>query len=681
MNKKALYSFSLFLFLAFAKCGIAQMKDTVRIGEVTIWENYIHHQKQAGVKRQKLDTLVLSSLASNSLSQVLSENTPVFIKSYGRGSMASASFRGTAPSHTKVLWNDIEINNPMLGMVDFSLIPTWFVDDVSLAYGAASVQKATGALGGSIELNSKPQWSKGWNFHTLTSVGEYHTYDQFFSGNYSSKKWSAKTKAFYSTSKNDFKFINRDIISSVDLSNGEKTHPEQTQRQAEYEKYGFMQELYFRASEKDMISAKVWWQNSDRNLPMLSSDEKNDRRKEVEDEVTLNNFNKQYDQSIRAVAKWKHYGENFQYAANLGYIGSDLDYYYDVRLYDGSITRRIDSKSNVSSYFAKADLSVDLGSRTKLHSAYNFQMHKVNSKEEVNETGYDESRTEMNLMLNAEHYWTKNLIQSISLKTPVSDGNIDPLIWVVGLQYQRVERNVFRVQTNFTRNFHRPTLNDLYFQPGGNPELKPEKGYTGEIDLGYSVIGMGAKLDLDATYYQSEIEDWILWLPAGSRGYWEPMNVKKVETKGLELKAKLSGVIGSNIHYKVIANYAITESVNRGEKHGEEDLSYGKQLPYIPKKSANLITSITWKNTNLSTHFNYYSRRYTTTSNEPNTSRDYLYPYYMNDVSLSQNFTIFSKLKTRLQIKVNNIFNEEYRSVLQRPMPGRNYTFLIDFKF
>lgn len=680
MKKNLVYFLPFFLLFAFASRGIAQIKDTVKIGEVIILESYIHHQKQAGVKNQKIDTLVLSSLASNSLAQVLSENTPVFIKTYGRGAMASASFRGTAPSHTKVLWNDIEINNPMLGMVDFSLIPTWFIDDVSLAYGAASVQKTSGALGGSIELSSKPLWNKGWNFHTLTSLGEYHTYDQFFSGNYSTKKWSAKTKAFYSSSKNDFRFINRDIISSVDVTNGDKTHPKQTQRQAEYEKYGFMQELYFRASEKDMISAKVWWQKSDRNLPMLSSDEKNNRT-EVEDEVKLNNFNKQYDQSIRAVAKWKHYGDNLQYVANLGYIGSDLDYFYDVRLYDGSISRRIDSKSNVNSSFAKADLMMDLGMKTKLHSACNFQMHQVDSKENVNKTGYDEYRTEMNVMLNVEHYYTKNLIQSASLKLPLTDGSMDPLIWVVGLQYQQIEKNVLRVQTNFTRNFHRPTLNDLYFQPGGNPNLKPEKGYTGEFDMGYSIIGLAAKLDLDATYYQSSIKDWILWLPAGNRGYWEPMNVKRVKTKGFELKAKLSGTIGTSIYYKLIANYAYTESINRGEKHGEEDLSYGKQLPYIPKQSANLITSITWKRTSLSTHFNYYSRRHTTTSNESNTLRDYLYSYYMNDVSISHKFTLFSKVKTKLQIKVNNLFDEEYRSILQRPMPKRNFTFLIDFKF
>jgi iron complex outermembrane receptor protein len=34
-----------------------------------------------------------------------------------------------------------------------------------------------------------------------------------------------------------------------------------------------------------------------------------------------------------------------------------------------------------------------------------------------------------------------------------------------------------------------------------------------------------------------------------------------------------------------------------------------------------------------------------------------------------------------LQIKIFNLFNEEYRSVLGRPMPRQNYLFLIHFNF
>ncbi|TKG96318.1 hypothetical protein EYV94_03420 [Puteibacter caeruleilacunae] len=658
----------------------ADLPDTIKIEEVRIIKQFSKKQQQAGVKRQKIDTLALSTLAHRSLSEVLSENTPIFIKTYGRGSMASASFRGTAPSHTKVLWNDFEINNPMLGMVDFSLIPTWFVDDVNLAYGAASVQKTTGALGGSVELNNQPNWNKGLNIHTLTSFGEYHTYDQFLAVNYTTAKLSLKSKAFYSRSENDFTFYNKDIISSVDLATGEKTHPKQKQQQADYEKYGILQEIYYRLKRNETLAFKIWSQKADRSLPMLSSDEKNDN-KELEGESQLNNYNKQYDFSTRAVSNWKHYGDRWNYAVNLGYIHTDLDYIYDVRLHDGEINRRIDSKSDVNSFFFKASGEAQLTDNTKFNTAIQYQHHHVDSKEKIDKTAYDESRTELNWLGAIEHQWAKGLTQSICIQTPVTDNKFDPLIWVAGIQYEVVQKNVFNTQFNVTRNYHRPTLNDLYFQPGGNPELKAEEGYTTELDFGYAFLWPKTDLKLNTTGYISEINDWILWLPAGSRGYWEPMNLKKVSSKGIEFKANLSGFLSEKLNYKFITNYAFTKSVNYGKSIGENDLSYGKQLPYIPKKSMNILASLNYNKTTIIGRFNYYSQRHTTTSNEYETMRDYLYSYYMTNLSIGHELSLSKKVLANIQLKVDNLFDEDYRSILQRPMPGRNYTILLDLKF
>ena len=41
---------------------------------------------------------------------------------YKRQTLSTVAFRGTSPSHTQVTWNGMRINNPMLGMTDFSTI-------------------------------------------------------------------------------------------------------------------------------------------------------------------------------------------------------------------------------------------------------------------------------------------------------------------------------------------------------------------------------------------------------------------------------------------------------------------------------------------------------------------------------------------------------------------------------
>ena len=60
--------------------------------------------KEIGVQRTELDTLVLRENITASLADALATGSTIFIKSYGRATLATASFRGTAPSHTQVTW-------------------------------------------------------------------------------------------------------------------------------------------------------------------------------------------------------------------------------------------------------------------------------------------------------------------------------------------------------------------------------------------------------------------------------------------------------------------------------------------------------------------------------------------------------------------------------------------------
>lgn len=117
--------------------------------------------KEIGVQRTELDTLVLRENITASLADALATGSTIFIKSYGRATLATASFRGTAPSHTQVTWNDMKVNSPMLGQVDFSLIPAYFIDDATIYHGASSVGVTGGGLGGAVTLATKAPAEQG----------------------------------------------------------------------------------------------------------------------------------------------------------------------------------------------------------------------------------------------------------------------------------------------------------------------------------------------------------------------------------------------------------------------------------------------------------------------------------------------------------------------------------------
>ena len=164
-----------------------------------------------------------------------------------------------------------------------------------------------------------------------------------------------------------------------------------------------------------------------------------------------------------------------------------------------------------------------------------------------------------------------------------------------------------------------------------------------------------------------------MWIPS-FRVNLEPVNIALVKSTGLEADLALSGKRGK-FSYRMAATYALTRSLNFGDPLIWGDESHGKQLVYIPLHSGNFMCRLAWGPFHISYQYNAYSERFTTSSNDMS-RRDWLYPYFMNDLGAGADFSI-SRVKLGVVMKVYNLFNEEYHSVLYRPMPGRNYMLTI----
>jgi iron complex outermembrane receptor protein len=229
------------------------------------------------------------------------------------------------------------------------------------------------------------------------------------------------------------------------------------------------------------------------------------------------------------------------------------------------------------------------------------------------------------------------------------------------------------LKSSVVKNYHTPTLNDLYFQPGGNPDLKNENGHTIDLGLEFQTNSKRGMIKGEVTMYKSDIKNWIIWLP-NFKGYWIPSNVKRVKVKGLELKLTTKRTFKNGYVY-FNANWAKTMSHNHGDPVNWADRSIGKQLVYIPEYSSGLLAKIAYKRFCFAYKYNYYSERFTTSNNEKSINRDRLPAYYMNNISLSGKFD-----KLEIKFSLNNILDEDYISVLKRPMPGRNFTLTLNYK-
>ena len=149
----------------------------IRLREVEIKAK--RPMKDIGVQKTVFDSLVLKENIALSMADVLTFNSSIFVKNYGRATLSTVSFRGTSASHTQVTWNGMRINSPMLGMTDFSTIPSYFIDDASLLHGTSSVNMVGGGLGGLVQLSTIPADQQGFGMQYVQGVGSYRTFDEF----------------------------------------------------------------------------------------------------------------------------------------------------------------------------------------------------------------------------------------------------------------------------------------------------------------------------------------------------------------------------------------------------------------------------------------------------------------------------------------------------------------------
>lgn len=646
------------------------IRDSVfRIGGVEVTADPLFEKDHAGMRETLIDTAVLADKAMLTLSDLLAENSTVFIKDHGRGALATASFRGSAPSHTQVNWNGITLNSPMAGMVDFSLIPVFLVDRLSLRHGASSLSDGGGGIGGAIQIDNTAQWERGRGVQYLQGIGSYRTFDELLQAGLGNRTFRSETRVYHSYSRNNYPFENL-AVGQLDPITGKIVHPVQTNDDAAFFRYGILQELYFRPGSGHLVSVRYWGQSAERTIPRPTSYEGPE----------VSNLNRQQDRDHRVVAQWNHDGANGHWMVRSGYSMKHLDFQQWSGVPGLGTIPVVSSRSVQQSSFNTVSYRYAPDRRWSLEGKIDLNYHDVSSGDSVTRQGYHQRRPEVAMLLAAGKDFEDRLNLRVMLRQDWIDGRWAPFSPYLGFDLRLIRGKELILKGHVARNYHAPSLNDLYWQPGGNPSLEPEQGWTGETGLEYGKVFEGVsgnpRIRTELTAYRSDIRQWIIWTP-GFKGYWEPRNVARVLSTGLEYGITISAGHG-DFGYRVNGSYAYTRTINYGDKAVWGERSYGKQLVYIPLHSGNLLIHLSFRNYFLSWQYNAYSERFTTSSNDL-TRRSRLPPYFINHLSAGRSFSV-GKFNLSAEMRIYNLFNESYQTILYRPMPGRHYHLVLLFK-
>ena len=644
--------------------------------------------KDIGIQKRTLDSAALKENIALSMADVLTYNSSVFIKQYGRATVSTVSFRGTSPSHTQVTWNGMRINSPMLGMTDFSMIPSYFIDDASLLYGTSSVNETGGGLGGAVKLATRPAAAEGFGVQFVQGIGSFRTFDEFLRLTYGSGRWQLSTRAVYSTSANDFRYTNYNKKMNIyddDHNIVDTYYPVERNKNGAFRDFHILQEAYCNTGGGDRFGLQAWFLDSKRGVPMLSVDHREDS----------DYVNEQREQTFRGIVSWNRISDKYKVGASAGYIHTWQGYDFSKSLGNGSMADMIRSRSRINTLYGRAEGEYSAGRKWLFTADVAVHQHFVESTDrnilELNSQsmaqgnnrrvaiGYDRARIELSASVSAKWRPVERLGLSAVLREEMYGTEWSPLIPALFVDYTLSKRGNVVLKGSVSRNCRFPTLNDLYFLPSGNPDLRSEHGFTYDGGVSFAAGRAGAwSLAGSAVWFDSYIDDWIVWLPT-FKGFWTPMNVKSVHAYGIELKANADIKLAEGWQLGVDGSFSWTPSINNGDPTDWADEAIGKQLVYVPEFSASATGRLVYRSWRLVYKWCYYSERFTTSDNNVRSRITRVRPYYMSDVSLEKAFAFrWSDLSVKLAVK--NLLNEEYESVLSRPMPRMNFEVFVDIR-
>ena len=383
--------------------------------------------------------------------------------------------------------------------------------------------------------------------------------------------------------------------------------------------------------------ASAWFHYADRDIPPTLTE---DESKAV-----------QVDRSWRTMLLWKDYNHR-------NILEAKLAYFNEYTLYDDPLAlvySTIHSQSVAGSF--ESTWEIGTNSAVFAGSQYTYEYAVLDY--------YDHPEDQENIALYAS--FRQNIPRlkwqaSLSGRQEFLTDYRSPFLFSAG-----AEGKIWRFisgRLNVSRNFRAPSLNDRYWQPGGNPDLEPEESWNEEVGISVENNFPSSDVKLSTTAFNSRVENWILWLPGNS--YWSVENAQEVWSRGFEINGCQS--VSSGIFDLYFAeSYTFSKSTNE-KKLFDLDASYKKQLIYTPLHRFVIKAGAVMKGYGLLLKGNFTGEVYTSKDN-----LESLPPFFLLDAIVSKSFMIKKAYPLSIQLNMNNILNNDYQSIPYRPMPGFNF--------
>jgi len=648
---------------------------------VQVWERHAEPLRPSGMMPAG-DSLLQRMQPNSDLGRDLQWTTPLAIHSRGPGQLSTLAAAGLPGTHLMVNWEGMSLVNPMHHTPDMALMPSWLLAGAQVEPRAAGGRIGGGSGGGVLWVPGDLKEGDA-PVRVFLSAGSFGARSGGLGATLRRGALGYSMRAYTQHCDLDFPYPATHSPES----------PRVRRRQSAQSGAGLRQSLSYQAG-RHAVRLGHWLQMHERQIPVALTAAPG----RAEQHDTLHRIRLNWNHNLRRRLLWGNLGlsrEINRYSDSAtavfgrhlvegvqGWLGWRRDYGWGWLTAHGNLQKhRVVSTAYPGRvHQSRLGLQAQLGRMWGRHSIrLAARVEQVDGRwlppvPEVSwewTTGKGESQSlpslkpEVAVSALTDSHRASRGWRASGKGTSQSLPSLKPEVAVSALtDSHRVSRGWTASLSGLQRI---PGLNDLYWQPGGRPDLGYEQGWSVQAGRQFTRPNPGRKslLRCGARLYVNHLLRQIVWLPDATLGYWRPTSLQETRSGGLQADAFWRRNLRESI-LELHLQYAYTRSLQYPDR---------RPLPYLPPHV--LLTGVRWMHPRLYTDLRVRMVDRRSDAFDPGDSR--LHPYAC--VRLGAGWQLPGPARRwNLSVAVENLFNARYELVPYHPMPGRQFTCSLLFE-
>ncbi|MFH0856195.1 MAG: TonB-dependent receptor [Candidatus Omnitrophota bacterium] len=436
----------------------------------------------------------IQSSGAQDLADALTSLTSVEMSNYGGpGANTNIRMRGSTSAQVLVLMDGRPINSPRDGTVDLSTIPLDNIARVEVVHGPGSSLYGSSAMGGVVNIITKQPPKEGQKAELYSSFGTARTYVE---------------RMLYGAKVSKFSF----------LASGEYQSSAGFRQNSEFNAKDCNLKLGYDINNENKVSLNSGFYKSREGVPGSTNWPDTDDKQNMLKQYFDFNWNFKPDaQDGISVKAYQNYDR-------LEFLENSSDGW---------------NPANQKDIHATTVRGFGLQANKQLFDVYRLVggLDHVRNMNDSTATAKHEYSVTSGYLENCFDLFDKKLIVNLSARLDDYsnfDTQVNP-----SLDFLYKLNDAVKFHGLISRSYRVPTFNDLYWPSAdgmiGNPNLKPEKGVSGELGLETKI---NKYFTAGLTYFRSDYKQLIQWSYNPVTMMTQPENVSTAVIDGIEFKNK-----------------------------------------------------------------------------------------------------------------------------------------------